>query len=190
MTSCYTFVCYLHILTQKNFVSVRKTDCMYQDFKGDFWALNFASYSSMHSMIYDNIINCRVRFSSLDLERVLYSRFSGSHFGSIDLLSLVILEFLILNFSRHACMLSHFSYVWLFATLWTVTHQAPLSMGFCRQEYWSGFPCPPPGDLPDPGIKFASSVAPALQVDSSLLSHQGHPNFSLLPTKAFVSYIS
>ena len=45
--------------------------------------------------------------------------------------------------------------------------------GFPRQEYWSGFPCPPPGDLPDPGIKPAFSVAPASQVDSLLLSHQG-----------------
>ena len=36
---------------------------------------------------------------------------------------------------------------------WTVARQAPLSMGFSRQEYWSGLPCPPPGDLPDPGIK-------------------------------------
>ena len=40
--------------------------------------------------------------------------------------------------------------------------QAPLSMGFPRQEYWSGLPCPPPGDLPDPGIKSASPVSPAL----------------------------
>ena len=144
----------------------------------------------MHSMFYDNIVNWRVHLSSLDLERVLYSRFSGSLFGSIDLLSLVILEFLILNFSQHACVLSHFTYVRLFTTLWTVAHHAPLSMGFCRQEYWSGFPCPPPGDLSDPGIKLASSVAPALQVDSLLLSHKGHPNFSLLPTKVFVFYIS
>ena len=42
------------------------------------------------------------------------------------------------------------SYVWLFASSWTVAHQAPLSMGFSRQEYWSGLPCPPPGDLPKP----------------------------------------
>ena len=41
----------------------------------------------------------------------------------------------------------------LFATPWTVAHQAPLPMGFSRQEFWSGLPCPPPGDLPDPGIK-------------------------------------
>ena len=46
-----------------------------------------------------------------------------------------------------------------FVTLWAVAHQAPLSLGFSRQEYWSGFPFPPPGDLPDPGIK---PVSPAL----------------------------
>jgi len=46
-----------------------------------------------------------------------------------------------------------------FATHWTVVHQAPLSMGFFRQEYWSGLPFPPPGDLTDPGIK---PVSPAL----------------------------
>ena len=40
----------------------------------------------------------------------------------------------------------------LFATPWTVAHQTPLSMGFSRQEYWSGLPCPPPGDLPNPGL--------------------------------------
>ena len=51
------------------------------------------------------------------------------------------------------CMLSH---VQLFVTPWTVAHQAPLSMGFSRQEYSSGLPFPPPGYLPDPGIKSAS----------------------------------
>ena len=45
---------------------------------------------------------------------------------------------------------------------WIVAHQAPLSMGFSRKEYWSGLPFPPPGDLPDPGIKPKSLVAPAL----------------------------
>ena len=48
------------------------------------------------------------------------------------------------------------SHCLVFATLWTVAHQAPLSMGFSRQEYWSGLPCSPPGDLSDPGIKPAS----------------------------------
>ena len=59
-------------------------------------------------------------------------------------------------------VLSHCSHVWLFATLWTIAHQAPLSMGFSRQEYWSGLSCSPPGDLPNPGIKPASLMSPAL----------------------------
>ena len=50
------------------------------------------------------------------------------------------------------CVLSRFSCVRLFATPWTVALQAPLSMGFSRQEYWSGLPCPPPGDIPDPAL--------------------------------------
>ena len=65
-----------------------------------------------------------------------------------------------------ACILSHFSRVQLFVTLWTVAHQAPLSLGFSRQEYWSGLPYPPPGNLPDSGIEPMSPAAPALQADS------------------------
>ena len=56
-------------------------------------------------------------------------------------------------------------HVWLFVTLWTAAHQAPLSMGFPRQEYWSGLSCSPPGDLPDPGIEPTSPLTPGLQVD-------------------------
>ena len=59
-------------------------------------------------------------------------------------------------------MLSHFSHVLFFATLWTVALQTPLSMGFSRKEYWSGLPCPPPGDLPDPGMEPVSLKSPAL----------------------------
>ena len=54
------------------------------------------------------------------------------------------------------------SWVWLFATLWTVVCQSPLSMGFSRQEYWSGLPSPPPEDLCDPGIEHTFLVSPAL----------------------------
>ena len=61
---------------------------------------------------------------------------------------------------RYAQLLSH---VCLSVTPWTVARQAPLSMGFSRQEYWSGLPFPSPSDLPHPGIK---PVSPALQVDS------------------------
>ena len=58
-------------------------------------------------------------------------------------------------------------------TPWTVACEAPPSMGFSRQEYWSGLSFPPPGDLPDPGIKPKSLKAPALQAGSLPLSHQG-----------------
>ena len=62
----------------------------------------------------------------------------------------------------NVCMLSCFSSIRLFVTLWTVACQAPLSMGFFRQEYWSGLPCHPPGDLFDPGIKSVFLRFPAL----------------------------
>ena len=65
-------------------------------------------------------------------------------------------------------MLTH---VQLFVTLWTLAYQAPLSMGFSRQEYWSGLPLPPQGDLSHPGTKFTSPESPALQADSLPLSH-------------------
>ena len=63
---------------------------------------------------------------------------------------------------EYAWVLSCFSRVWCFVTLWTVACQAPLSMRFSKEEYCSGFPCPPPGDLPDPGIKPASRMFSAL----------------------------
>ena len=75
------------------------------------------------------------------------------------------------------CVLSCFSRVQLFATLWTVALQAPLSMGFSRQEDWSGLPCAPPGELPYPGIKPSSLMSPALQADSLPLAPPGKPFF-------------
>ena len=54
-------------------------------------------------------------------------------------------------YSHPACMLSHFSHVQIFLTLWIVARQAPLSMGFSSQEYWSGLPCPPPEIFPTQG---------------------------------------
>ena len=56
---------------------------------------------------------------------------------------------------------SHFSRVQVFASLWTVADQAPLSMGFSWQKQWSGLPCPPPGDLSDPGMEPVSLISPA-----------------------------
>ena len=66
------------------------------------------------------------------------------------------------------------SRVRLFATPWTVAHQAPPSMGFSRQEYWSGLPFPSPGDLPDPGIEPGS---PALQAEALTSEPPGKPNW-------------
>ena len=59
-------------------------------------------------------------------------------------------------------MLNHFSRVRLCVTPWTVAHQAPLCLGFSRQECWSGLPRPPPGGLPDPGVEPAPLMSPAL----------------------------
>ena len=85
-------------------------------------------------------------------------------------------------------MLSHFSCIQLFATLQTGVRQAPLSMGFSRQEHWNGLPCPPPGDLPNPGIELVSPASPAMQMDSLLLNHQGSPH--ILFSYLFYIYIA
>ncbi|CAI9157714.1 unnamed protein product [Rangifer tarandus platyrhynchus] len=67
----------------------------------------------------------------------------------------------------HVCVCLVLSHVHIFGTPCTITHQAPLSMGFPQQEYWAGLPFPSPADLPDSGIELSS---PALQVDSLPLS--------------------
>ena len=77
------------------------------------------------------------------------------------------------------CVLNCFSCVRVFATPWTLARQASLSMEFFRQEYWSGLPCPPLGDLPNPEIKARS---PALQEDSLPAEPQGKPFKSLNKT--------
>ena len=75
-----------------------------------------------------------------------------------------------------ACVLSCFSRIRFCATLWTIAHQAPLSMGFSRPEYWSGLPCPPPGDLPDPRAEPVSLMSPALASMFSPLALPGKPS--------------
>ena len=74
----------------------------------------------------------------------------------------------------HECMLRYFSHVQLFVTLWALAHQAPLSMGFSRQEYWSGLPCPPPGDLPNSGIQPISLMFPSLACGFFTTSKEAH----------------
>ena len=75
---------------------------------------------------------------------------------------------------------SCFSHVQLFVTLWTIAHQVLLSLRFSWQEYWSGLPCPPPSDLPDPGIKSVSLASPAL----AIWRRQWQPTPVLLPGKS------
>ena len=72
------------------------------------------------------------------------------------------LKFLQLYTSQCACVVSYFSHVRLFVTLWTVAFQAPLSTAFSRQQFWSELPCPPPGHLPNPGIEIMSRLSPEL----------------------------
>ena len=81
------------------------------------------------------------------------------------------------------CMLSHFSCVQLFATLWTVACLAALSMGISRQQYWRGWQWPPPGNLPDSGIKPESLAIESCLIGSQVLYHWHHlgsPEMSLL----------
>ena len=76
---------------------------------------------------------------------------------------LILLCIFLSLYSLCAWMLGVLSWVPLFTTPWTAARQAPLSMGFSRQEYWSGLPCPPPEDHPNPGIEPMPPAAPALQ---------------------------
>ena len=73
---------------------------------------------------------------------------------------------------RRACLKAKSLQSHLFVTLWTVACQAPLSMGFSRQEYWSELPCPIPGDLPDPGIQPSSLRSPAMAAAAAAKSLQ------------------
>ena len=90
------------------------------------------------------------------------------------LLNYAIVE---LRIAELCCTVLLLSRVWLFTTPWTVARQAPLSMGFSRQEDWSGFPCPPPGDLPNPGMELRS---PTLQEDSLPTELPGKLNYSVV----------
>ena len=81
------------------------------------------------------------------------------------------------------CVLSCFSRVQLFATLWAIAHQAPLSLEFSRQEYWYGLLCTAPGDLPDLGIKPKSLRSHALETDSLSLASPQSPIWDYLQDK-------
>ena len=85
---------------------------------------------------------------------------------------MVLTLMVVMASQMYACVARCFSRVQLSVTPWTVAHQAPLSIAFSRQEYWSRLPFPSPGNLPNPGIE---SRSPALQVDSLPAEPQGKP---------------
>ena len=87
-------------------------------------------------------------------------------------LTLTVSVIILLPVCRCVLNLKHFNHVPLFATLWTIARQAPLSMRFSRQEHWSGLPCPPAGDLPDRGMELGSFAS---QVDSLPSEPPGKP---------------
>ena len=97
------------------------------------------------------------------------------HAPAHDCLEVSSLFWIILSVSSCVCMLSHFNHVWLFVSLWTVTPQAPLSLVYSRQESWNGMPCPPPGHLPNPGIKPVSLMSPTLAGKSFTTGVTGKP---------------
>ena len=105
-----------------------------------------------------------VPFTSCPCQHLIRSDFLiFGHLGGFVVVS--HFAFACIDYALYMCVCCAYSlnHVRLFATPWTVTHQASLFMGFSRQEYWSGLPCPPPGDLPYSGIKPRS---PALRADS------------------------
>ena len=113
------------------------------------------------------------RLGTPDLEGLHSSQIPG-HFREAQSLLCVVV-----------CVLSH---VWFFGTPWTVACQSPLSIEFSRQEYWSGLPCPLPGDLPDPGVEPMSLASPALAGGFLPLCHLGSPQSQLLPWKPVSSH--
>ena len=129
-----------------------------------FWLVLFICFEFIFVYICIFVFNHQCTFDSKYL--CSFTLIPSDHF-------LFLCEFFIQGCLLSLCL--HAQYLQSCPTLWgpTVNHQAPQSMGFSRQEYWSGLPCPPPGDLPDSGTEPASPASPAMQADSLPLSHEG-----------------
>ena len=94
--------------------------------------------------------------------------------------------------TKTVCVLCHCSHVWLFATQWTIVLQAPLSIRFYRQDYWSGLPCPAPEDLPDPGTNLHLSCRLHWLVDSSAtweaqIKPEGSKSYEIIKIKGKIN---
>ena len=130
--SFYTLICYIHL--SGYIVFVKKSDKEFLILWTDFFLLN-----RLHAYYFSHIHLC--------------GDYSWSLSSARNLWYVNVLIYKVPN-----C----FSHVQLFATLWTLAHQAPLSMGYSRSEYWNALPLPSPGDLPNPGIESVSLRSPAL----------------------------
>ena len=118
------------------------------------WSLGWEDPLEEGKAIHSSILAWRIPWGRKELDKT----------ERLPLLSYVLpLSYILHSLFVHLLLLlSRFSHIRVFATLWTVARQAPLSMGFSRQEYWTGLPCSPPGDLPDPGIKPVSLTSSTL----------------------------
>ena len=138
-------------------------------YRATFWSLGFSIIIFFSCWLTESPVK-----QSTELQTERHKTGNGSynisHLSFAELITkrqcitifLVWFKFTFLYLNLRVCVLSHFSHVWLFGTLRTVALQAPLSMGFSRQELWSGLPFPSSGDSPNPGIKPASPTSPGL----------------------------
>ena len=138
--------------------------------------MQYYTYISVYYMYTFSLITKRVRAFSTQPSRVIFGPlYNKSPFKSIhwqmkkinvwrkNFFPQILTNCLSFNLVKDSVSVKSLNCVQLFVTPWTVAHQAPLSMEFFRQEYWSGLPFPSPGDLPNPGIEPGS---PALQTDA------------------------
>ena len=124
---------------------------------------------------YTFLFSCLCLYSSIYL--------LGCVFGAVLCSTMVICILLCFSnrLSPHILCMCVLSHVRLCVTPWTAALQAPLSMGFSQQEYWSGLPFSPSGDLPDPGIKSISPLSPALAGTFFTTSASGNSQYSIIP---------
>ena len=109
-------------------------------------SISFITKKTPSSLVHLSVCLSNIRFYSVSVRVLQRNRTSVC-----VCVCVCVFVFLLRNWPVWLCVLSCFSCVWLFMTPRTIGHQAPLSMGFSRQEYWSELPCPLPGDLPWPG---------------------------------------
>ena len=125
-------------------------------------------------LIWSDLITLRKIRTSTSLQFIKKHILNGKKLMHIYLPTSVsqLIHFLLI-YHMHKVKVKSLNRVWIFVTLWTIAYQIPSPMGFSRQEYWIGLPFPPPGDLPNPGIK---SGFPALQSDALLSEPPGKPH--------------